>query len=274
MKLSVWQQFSSNHSASFTIVAQFETAELAEVAGEEMRTMLFEISNWWSEQENQDEIEDYVRQNGGLSAPEKQYAVKYQIEEWGQGRNGVLDWVQSKSAVDAVSVFERLVIVNQAKSETDTWAGARPFDEILRKLGAKVAVDGEGLETYLAMNLRCNAPDKATAETICKTAKLEQIRGVEMITLGNLYLTRGTISNLDETILIKGYQFHGLFHRPVLLSALPKEKQQSQVKAGNYAMITASFDEELQNLFQYLKSFGCTNFEYEFVEIPFKGKNE
>jgi len=37
MRLSIWQQFSSNHSANFEIVGTFKTEELAHQAAEELR---------------------------------------------------------------------------------------------------------------------------------------------------------------------------------------------------------------------------------------------
>ena len=40
MKLSVWQQFSSNHSASFTVVGEFESAQKAQQAAAEIRRLI------------------------------------------------------------------------------------------------------------------------------------------------------------------------------------------------------------------------------------------
>src|SRR5688572_1725913 len=121
MKVTLWQQFSSNHSASFMVVGKFESVEWAETVAEELRTILSEISAWWSQYENYDEItlvENRVRKDGGLTPPEKKYAEQFQIEKWGKGRQGVLDWVQSEQAPDAVSVFENFVIINQGRLNT------------------------------------------------------------------------------------------------------------------------------------------------------------
>jgi uncharacterized lipoprotein YehR (DUF1307 family) len=48
MKLSIWQQFSSNHSANFTTVGQFESAEWAQEALKEVQEIIQNIA-WWHE---------------------------------------------------------------------------------------------------------------------------------------------------------------------------------------------------------------------------------
>jgi hypothetical protein len=270
MKITLWRQFSSNHSASFMVVGKFESVEWAETVAEELRTMLSETSAWWSQYENYDEItlvENRVRKDGGLTPPEKKYAEQFQIEKWGKGRQGVLDWVQSKDAPDAVSVFENLVIINQGRLNTDTWAGATPFDEILRKLGGKVAVNCEQLDAYFAMNLTCNAPDEDTALKIMSEAKLKQHNDNNMIILPGLYPTRGTMQ-VDETIItLREYQFFDFFYRPVSLLSQAEKKQMNL--SAKQRDVKSSFEEELQRVLEYLKAHGCTNIEYEFVEVPF-----
>ena len=47
MKISIWRQFSSNHSADFTLVGEFATAEQATEAAEKIRTILREVATFW-----------------------------------------------------------------------------------------------------------------------------------------------------------------------------------------------------------------------------------
>jgi hypothetical protein len=46
MKRSIWQQFSSNHSASFQAVGEFKAIEEASVAVELLRSILLRIHDW------------------------------------------------------------------------------------------------------------------------------------------------------------------------------------------------------------------------------------
>ena len=46
MKITVWQQFSSNHSSRFTIVGVFNTLTVAENAAAEIRGILQKIQQW------------------------------------------------------------------------------------------------------------------------------------------------------------------------------------------------------------------------------------
>jgi hypothetical protein len=46
MKISLWQQFSSNHSSKFTVVGRFQSAEAAEEVGERFRTLFVSIDEW------------------------------------------------------------------------------------------------------------------------------------------------------------------------------------------------------------------------------------
>lgn len=45
MKLSLWQQFSSNHSAGFSLIGQFKTAEEATQAVAVIRGILEKIAD-------------------------------------------------------------------------------------------------------------------------------------------------------------------------------------------------------------------------------------
>ena len=49
MRISIWQQFSSNHSSSFTIIGTFENSEAAQRAAIEFRAILEKIVGWYQE---------------------------------------------------------------------------------------------------------------------------------------------------------------------------------------------------------------------------------
>src|SRR5215468_2482654 len=52
MRITIWQQYSSNHSSDFTVVGTFQTHEAAENAAQQFRSMLATIVNWYKLPEN------------------------------------------------------------------------------------------------------------------------------------------------------------------------------------------------------------------------------
>jgi hypothetical protein len=53
MRVSIWQQFSSNHSGHFWVVGTFKTVEDAQKAYDELRAMLTEIDRWHREHQGE-----------------------------------------------------------------------------------------------------------------------------------------------------------------------------------------------------------------------------
>jgi hypothetical protein len=52
MRLSIWNQFSSNHSGSMTIVGTFETIEKAMEVEQTLRQIILEVNEWFARPEN------------------------------------------------------------------------------------------------------------------------------------------------------------------------------------------------------------------------------
>lgn len=46
MRISIWQQFSSNHSSGFTVVGEFATRSEAENAANKIREILYRLKDW------------------------------------------------------------------------------------------------------------------------------------------------------------------------------------------------------------------------------------
>src|SRR5687767_3760219 len=59
MKITLWQQFSSNHSASFTVVGKFPSAEAAQTAYTEIVHHLKQIKEWW-EKLSTEEVDEWL----------------------------------------------------------------------------------------------------------------------------------------------------------------------------------------------------------------------
>jgi hypothetical protein len=174
MKISLWQQFSSNHSASFTVVGTFETPEAAYLAAEEIRRLLAGIVNYYADPEHKPILDQFWNEGGVLSLTpvEQEFAQKYGIdpEDWTYNGAGI-DWiVEAKDIDSAVEMWDEFVVVGNVG---DTWLGAMPIDTLLNNMGGSIAVEhewGRGLQ----VNVSCVAPDEATAAQFESTVRESQ----------------------------------------------------------------------------------------------------
>lgn len=244
MKVTLWQQFSSNHSASFTSVGKFQSVEFAEIVADEIRSMIREIGFWWEQYgdyKEQQTVEKRLRRKGEiLTPPEQRIRDEYQVEWCRQNvTNGLMaiDWIRSQSADYAVQQHRKLVIIKPAQ----TWCGAHPFDLIMRKLGGEVASKVEDY-SYLTTNFMFSAPDDETANLI-----QQKIRGIE----------RGH----ESLIIIEGLgnATAGRLQRIGLQFTL------SDV-ALNWAGLNRNLVENFETIMQFLEKHNCTNIEYQFHE--------
>jgi hypothetical protein len=168
MRVSLWQQFSSNHSASFTVVGKFESSEKAEAVADELRHILQIISNYWQQYANKQRttIENRLIESEQLTPPEVVFRDQYQVgwtEYFGTGKMLPLDWVHGDWALDGVRVFRNIVYLSPTG---DTWAGPKPFNLILEKLGGHIAVWEEVGEGALVVSIRFTAPSQAIADAV------------------------------------------------------------------------------------------------------------
>jgi hypothetical protein len=135
MKLTLWQQFSSNHSANFTVVGQFETVEEAQRAEDEINRFTRDVLTYWqglSEEERAAKW-DRVWQHCELTPPEIKWRDELGLTEYTRG----IDWIREEIVLEkAVSRYKNLVFVRDGAS---TRTGRQPFDEMLRHLGGTTA---------------------------------------------------------------------------------------------------------------------------------------
>src|SRR5258707_909393 len=172
MRVSIWQQFSSNHSADFTVVGQFVSPERAEQVAEELRHILQTIGAWWEQigdWKAKAAVDQQLRRKGDLTPPEKMFQAKYGVG-WtsypGDNKSYPLDWATFQGAAEGVQVYRNVVFVSPPGN---TWAGAKPFDAILKALGGGVASDVEDDDFIeLVVTISFTAPDEATAEAFAQ----------------------------------------------------------------------------------------------------------
>jgi hypothetical protein len=117
MKLTVWQQFSSNHSNGFTLVGVFPSAAKAQKAYTRIDKLLKAIDLW-----REKFPDDYRYEH--LSRPEQKVAAKYNIH-WSEPTENV-----------GVRQYQTVV---EIEASADSWTRRAPYEQLLQKFGAHVA---------------------------------------------------------------------------------------------------------------------------------------
>jgi hypothetical protein len=167
MRITIWEQFSSNHSASFTIVGRFESDSAAQDAARELRDIMSAIEDWHAQPENATISQGAI----DPSPVEKQAAERYGV----QWSDYSIDWISSPE--DTVVVLDNHVVINSMK---ETWLGPKPFDEIMEKLGGVTMVGGESGEGSIHADIAFKAPDEATATALYEALRAYFVNPIQL----------------------------------------------------------------------------------------------
>jgi hypothetical protein len=173
MKISLWQQFSSNHSGFFWVVGTFASLAEARNAYEKLREMLITIDQWHQEHP------DKAHKSIDPLPPEREFAIQYGVEwpltidwtGWAAYKHSSLpENYARKTALhlidDAIFILGRTVV---AHNPDQTWMSQQPFEGILANLGAQtMGYDLESLEQegWPESHLIFTTPDIATANRL------------------------------------------------------------------------------------------------------------
>ncbi len=159
MKISIWRQFSSNHSGSFTVIGRFPTESAAGEAAEKLASVIQRIDDWHADPANEaffiQESMDNLRP---LTAAEAAIAKEFDIEWEEQG----VDWYDD--AHSPVNHRGRDVFFNVP----DTWCIPDPIANLLKKFGGETYQQHEfgGPITTILISLTCAFEGKERAAQI------------------------------------------------------------------------------------------------------------
>ena len=238
MKVSIWQQFSSNHSNSFTVVGKFESEEVAKKAADEFQVIIKSVADYrdkyW--------IEHGVFYIENASETEKAFGKKYDVD-WTKH----LDWMSNDNKV---ARFDNYVIVDDGGAST--WKGALYVDQIMKSLGAEIYVQEEMGSDGISIAVCCEAI------SIDKAKELQGV--VEAYLTGENHdppwreISKQIFHNDDYTIYDATYTGQ-------------VSRSQKQLNFSNFTF--AAIGDGLPILVAYLKQEGCINIEYTIEQRPY-----
>jgi hypothetical protein len=160
MKVSIWQQFSSNHSTRHLIVGKFQTAQNATDAGERLHKVILQIWEWYNAHP---EEQEFISESLGHPATEAEQLV---AQEYNIAFPEGIDWIAAEDESNifdsSITTFENHLFLGE---RWDSMTAIEPFAELVKKLGGELIYPREARQ-LLYVNLNATAPDEPTAEFI------------------------------------------------------------------------------------------------------------
>lgn len=162
MRVSIWQQWASNHSGGITIVGSFESPEKASEAAASVDGIIKDLIEWHQRPENDDL--NMLPWEAPPTLVELEIIHKYGLKADRHFRFGEVS--ASVMATDRMTVVDIDNIMDEPPAL---------LKSLLERLGsqyvaASCVAEGEYI-TAIMVSLTCNAPDIAIAEAICQSAQ-------------------------------------------------------------------------------------------------------
>lgn len=158
MRISIWQQFSSNNSSDFTVVGVFESPEAAQRAADETRQIIKTLEAWYDT--HLEEGNELLSSGSANPSPAEIEIGKRFGFQWPYP----IEWYRYASIE---VVLDRLVYITTDHFRPDT--AGEPFDKVLKGLGGQGLLQsnfyGDQIGTIL-VEIICIAPDEDTAHVI------------------------------------------------------------------------------------------------------------
>ncbi len=244
MRISIWRQFSSNHSASFTVVGTFESPGKAAEVAAPLRQMMREIAIFWrdlSEGERYNwEVEvgdDYL----GLTPAEQKWSAYFGVAwpKFEGDKYWRMDWLppDPDKAETGVMLFGPHVLVS------DIWSAWTPHTHIvaiLENYGGQTARTSERDNLGLLVTVTCTAPDRATADDLMHDVAKSR---------GHYFKVAGEYS---------------AYHRD---TRIPLRDGLHLTYPLRLIRGFSLFDSQMESFQNYLEDYRCTNIRFEFTTV-------
>ncbi len=180
IRLSIWRQFSSNHSSNFAIIGTFASGEAAQQAIATLEQLLDSISRFYADPANEAEwghlweTWDWSAGTPPAATPvEREIGKRYGVE-WPHA----IDWFDQ---YELRTFLQDNIVLLATSGDVDMWA--YPMNVIMERIGGNVATDNpEGTvnPTAAGVDLTCIAPTEEEAERIAKLVNEHVSRRLEV----------------------------------------------------------------------------------------------
>ncbi len=158
MQITVWEQFSSNHSTSYDIVGTFATKGIAREVADKMRGWLISILFY-----------DERPHPYGISVTEAYLSKKYDIE-WNE--EGIF-WNGRPNSIDEVIFQWRNMVIFSCPIESHSYT-AEPYIKLFCKLGASQIHQFFGDPVEMGLYVVCQAPSEAIVKELLELVNQER----------------------------------------------------------------------------------------------------
>lgn len=170
MRISIWQQFSSNHSNSFIVVGKFKTEQEAYSAYLHVRRVMRRIIEAHQiESPEINPIPGYEDRYAPSPIEIEVFApygiVPRHLSDWTTYLMMREDWLH-----DAVQFYENYIYVCDPVTG---YAGAEPWDRFVASLGGEIQKSEETEPEHLVVDFICSAPDVEVAQRIYQQLNLD-----------------------------------------------------------------------------------------------------
>jgi hypothetical protein len=160
MKLTIWQQFSSNHSNGIHVVGIFQSESGAKTARDRLVKFFEDLFTW--RKNNPEHL-------GDVSQAEKDIAAEFGFE-----------WTDSTDFIrelrDATLYPKQFRNLLEIQSGADSWTSKEPYEILVQKLGGNVAAWDlisveykRGTPTLFMTRIRATADNETSAEAFFNT---------------------------------------------------------------------------------------------------------
>ena len=155
MKITLWQQFSSNHSSHFIVIGRFQTVSDAEAKTAELRDWMHRML-WGNDDTGEPK-----------RTAEAEIVAKYGVDWYEDG----IDWNGYPDSLDETvrQVHNDVLMI----CPVETWDSHRPFIELLEKMGAQNVVQhhSDWYSEGIVVDLECVAPNAEVAQEVFTSVK-------------------------------------------------------------------------------------------------------
>lgn len=243
MRLSIWQQFSSNHSSVYRIVGTFGSPAEAEEAAKTIRHILDQIVVWHNH---------YHAQTGEIFGVDQMHPVPATPLEVDIGRQFGMEWVEGIDWLSEVmDVFSRVQVLDKwiFLDSGMTWQQTPVLDELLARLGSHTVVVGQSDRTKILFDIHAVAADEASAQVILKEVG------------GYLYRVSKKSYRIDIPWILYGDPVHRLI-------ALEGSIRMNGTQVFMTGLRISPQMYTLQAIIAYLTDKGCSNIEWTCYQVP------